>query len=238
MKIALLGYGTMGQTIDKMASAKGHEVCLRIDANNRSSLTIEELQTADVVIEFSRPEAALDNILLAIEAGVPIVSGTTGWLDHLEAVKEKLHASEGAFLYASNFSIGVNIFFALNRYLAELMNRAPQYDVALHEIHHIRKLDAPSGTAITLAEDAIAKLDRKQDWAYQDSLNPDQLYVSASRIADTPGTHQINYRSDIDQIKIEHQAFNRRGFAEGAVLAAEWIIGKKGYFNMQDVLGI
>jgi len=224
MKIALLGYGKMGKAIAELAEATGDEVVLRIGSGNRGELTLESLQAADVAIEVSRPETAFDHITLCLEAGVPVVCGTTGWLDRLEEAVALCAYKEGALLYASNFSIGVNLFFALNKRLAELMERQPQYDPAILEIHHTQKLDAPSGTAISLAQDIVERLPDKEP------------PITSIREGQAPGTHEVVYRSDIDTISIRHEAHSREGFARGALLAAHWIVGKKGFFSMSDVL--
>ncbi len=236
MKIALLGYGKMGKTIDGLAQAKGHEVLLRIDQNNSEQLSVGQLQGIEVAIEFSRPEAAYRNINTCLQAGVPVVSGTTGWLDRMEEVKDFCKQQGGAFFYASNFSIGVNLFFALNQKLASLMNAFPQYEVAMEEIHHTEKLDAPSGTAITLAQDILGQLDRKSEWQNEPSVESAVLSIVSKRIDRVPGTHAITYASNIDQITIEHVAHSREGFARGALLAAEWLVGKQGCFGMTDLM--
>jgi len=244
MKIALLGYGKMGKAIEGLARGAGHEIILRIDDGNLDDLKEENLQSADVAIEFSRPEGAFENIRTCLEAGVPVVSGTTGWLDRFEEAKVLCREKNGAFLYASNFSIGVNLFFALNRYLAELMAGQEQYDVAMEEIHHTQKLDAPSGTAITLAEAILQRLRRKEDWVSiegekEDKAKPGQndIPITSKRIGQVAGTHEIAYRSDIDTITIRHEAHSREGFARGALQAAEWIVGKEGVFEMSDMMG-
>jgi 4-hydroxy-tetrahydrodipicolinate reductase len=247
MKIAIIGYGKMGQMIDQLATKMGHEVVLKIDKENSHDLTVSNLQIVDVAIEFSRPEVAFDNLSRCIEAGIPVVSGTTGWLDRKDSVEQLCKEKEGAFLYASNFSIGVNIFFALNKMLASMMEEQIQYEVNMEEIHHTQKLDAPSGTAITLAEGIIEKLNRKSAWVNKNKAVPDQstfnttdsdLTIISKRIDSVPGTHSIQYDSSVDSIEIKHTAHSREGFARGAIQAAEWIIGKQGVFSMQDVLGI
>ncbi len=237
MKIALIGYGKMGKTIEKLALGKGHEVVLKIDKENQADLTAANLRQADVAIEFTQPESAFANIKACLEAGVPVVSGTTGWLGRLSEMREICEASGSAFLHATNFSIGVNMLFALNRYLAKMMNGQPQYDVQMEEVHHTQKLDAPSGTAITLAEGILAELDRKQTWVNQKTDKPEELAIISKRIDPAPGTHTIRYQSDIDDITISHVAHSREGFALGALTAAEWMVGKQGNFTMQDVLG-
>ncbi len=236
MKIALLGYGKMGKTIEQMARDKGHEIGLRIDQQEAGQWGHAELRDIDVAIEFSRPEAAYDNIRTALLAGTPVVSGTTGWLDRMADIQALCDAQSGAFFYASNFSIGVNLFFALNQKLAQLMNAFPQYAVEMEEIHHTEKLDAPSGTAITLAQGIIERLDRKADWVSHASARPETLAIHSKRIDRVPGTHRVQYGSPIDQITIEHVAHSREGFARGALLAAEWLPGKRGNFGMNDLL--
>lgn len=236
MKIALLGYGKMGKAIAAMAEAAGDDVVLRIGSGNISGLTIEALQQADVAVEVSRPELAFNHIALCLEAGVPVVCGTTGWLDRLEEAVALCTDKEGALLYASNFSIGVNLFFALNKRLAELMERQPQYNPSILEIHHTQKLDAPSGTAISLAQDILDRLSRKSQWVNGEAASPDELGISSIREGQVPGTHEVFYQSAIDTISIRHEAHSREGFARGALLAAHWIVGKKGFFSMSDVL--
>lgn len=237
MKIALLGYGKMGKAIDELAQEAGHAVVLRIDKDNRQDLTAARIAEAEVAIEFSQPEAAFENISLCLHNGVPVVSGTTGWLDRYEEAKVLCEAEGGAFLYASNFSIGVNLFFALNRFLAQLMDGHDQYDVSMEEIHHTQKLDAPSGTAITLADDIIDRLRRKKSWIKEHRNGNDAIPIVSKRIGSVPGTHEIQYRSAIDTITIRHEAHSREGFARGALQAAEWIVGKRGCFEMKDMLG-
>jgi len=238
MKIALVGYGKMGKTIEEIALEKGHEIIYRIDINNQDLLEKENLQQADVAIEFSTPDTAYHNILKCLEAGVPVVSGTTGWLDKLEDIKQRCRQHNGAFLYASNFSIGVNIFFEINKKLAELMASQEQYEISMEEVHHTQKKDAPSGTAITLAEQILERIDRKSTWINELTDNPSELSIISKRIDPAPGTHTVNYHSKIDDITIIHTAHSRKGFASGAVIAAEWLVGKKGIFGMKDVLGL
>lgn len=237
MKIALIGYGRMGKTIEEIALQKGYEVVLKIDRHNLSEFNTQNLSKADVAIEFSNPNTAADNIKTCIDAGIPVICGTTAWLDRLDEVEAHCKTKNGAFLYASNFSIGVNIFFAVNKALAAMMNKHADYEVDLKEIHHTQKLDAPSGTAISLAQDILTQVDRKSGWINEKAINADQLSIISERIDHVPGTHEINYHSPIDSIEIKHTAHSRKGFAMGAVLAAEWIIGKKGSFRMNDVLG-
>ncbi len=237
MKIALIGYGKMGHEIEKIARARGHEIVSVIDMNEEEKFGSPEFKSADVAIEFTSPESALRNFRQAFAASVPVVSGTTGWLAHLDEIKEECAKNGKTFFYASNFSLGVNIFFALNNYLAALMNRYPAYDVRMEETHHIHKLDAPSGTAITLAEGILAHIDWKQEWALgSDDPADDTLRIDAFREGEVPGIHSIVYESDADTIRITHDAKNRKGFALGAVLAAEFTKGKKGFFTMEDLL--
>jgi 4-hydroxy-tetrahydrodipicolinate reductase len=232
MKIALLGYGKMGKTIERLALERGHEIVLKIDKED----TNIAINKADVAIDFSLPEAAFKNITLCLENGVPVVSGTTGWLENYENAVALCQQMKGAFIYASNFSLGVNLFFELNRKLAELMQPFQQYSVSLEEIHHTRKLDAPSGTAITLAEGIIENT-AYTGWSL-DQTKLNAIPIDAKRIADVPGTHLVSYNSSIDQIEIKHTAHNRDGFALGAIVAAEWLFGKTGVFSMKDVLNI
>ena len=237
MKIAIIGYGKMGKTIERLAVEKEHEIVLKVNAENLEEFTSDNLQKADVAIEFSYPESAFDNIVKCLESNLPVVSGTTAWLDKLDEAKSICAKQNGAFMYASNFSIGVNIFFEVNQYLAKMMNPQPQYEPSLHEIHHTQKLDAPSGTGITLAEGVLENIDRKNNWVNRTSENPVELALTSERIDPAPGTHSVAYTSDIDTIEIKHTAHSREGFASGAILAAEWIIGKKGFFTMRDLLG-
>ncbi|MEC5142670.1 4-hydroxy-tetrahydrodipicolinate reductase [Chitinophaga sp. 212800010-3] len=238
MKIALIGYGKMGQAIDAIATAKGHEVVLRIDMNSQHLLEKEHLSKADVAIEFTTPETAYHNILKCFEANVPVVSGTTGWLEKLPEIKALAVEKNQGFLHATNFSIGVNIFFEVNKRLASLMAGQPQYNVQMEEIHHTQKKDAPSGTAITLAEQVLASVTRKTGWVNEETSKPENLAIISKRIDPAPGTHTITYTSAIDDISITHTAHSREGFAAGAVVAAEWLKGKTGVFSMKEVLGI
>lgn len=230
MKIALLGYGKMGRTIERLATERGHEIVFRITDNIREY----DLRKADVAIDFSIPDAAYENITSCFEQQVPVVSGTTGWLKKYDEAVQKCDEHNAAFIYASNFSLGVNLFFELNKKLAEMMKGFREYKVAIEEIHHTQKLDAPSGTAITLAEQII-KSGFKKGWKLGDA-GEDEIPVTAKRIENVPGTHQISYDSAVDSIKIEHVAHSRDGFALGAIIAAEWLQNKKGVFNMKDVL--
>lgn len=239
MKIALLGYGKMGHIIERLALEQGHEVVLRIGRDNAAQLTTTQLQQADVAIEFSRPDTAFTNIMHCLKAKVPVVCGTTAWLDDYSKVVDWCQNNGGAFFYASNFSIGVNIFFELNQHLARLMDAQPAYEVALEEIHHTQKLDAPSGTAVTLAEGILEKIDRVERYALQEEAQaaPDgTIPITARRIGDTPGTHVVTYNSTLDSLEIKHTAKGREGFATGALMAAKWLIGKKGVFGMSDLL--
>lgn len=235
MKIALLGYGKMGKEIESIALGKGHEIVLKINSAN-GNFNPEELKVADVAIEFSRPDNVLPNIEKCFLANVPVVIGTTGWYEQLTAVREKCIAGKHTMLYASNFSVGVNIFFELNKRLAELMNPHWQYEASMEEIHHTQKLDSPSGTAITLAEGMLQHLDRKKSWVNHSTESTEELPIISKRIDNVPGTHIIRYSSPIDDIEISHTAHNRKGFAAGAVLAAEWLQGKTGVFTMKEVL--
>lgn len=237
MKIALIGYGKMGHAIEEVALAKGHEVVLRISIENTEDNTIDNIRKADAAIEFTSPHSAYDNIIRCLDAGVPVVSGSTGWLVKLEATRQYCLQQQGAFLYASNFSVGVNIFFEVNRRLAALMAPHPDYKVRITEIHHTEKKDAPSGTAISLADQILEKITRKKGWVNHISDNLDELEILSERTDPAPGTHRIEYDSAIDTIEITHTAHNRRGFATGAVLAAEYLHGKKGNYQMSDVLG-
>ncbi len=235
MKIALIGYGKMGKTIERIARQRGHEIVAVIDINNQEDFYSEAFKQAEVAIEFTTPATALGNYERCFEAHVPVVSGTTGWLDHLDEIKRRCADEGQTFFYASNFSVGVNIFFALNKYLAKIMNRFPGYEVSLTETHHIHKLDAPSGTAITLAEGILANIDRKERWSLETAERPTDLVIHAIREGEVPGIHEITYESDADTITIKHDAKSREGFALGAVIAAEFTVGKKGFLGMDDL---
>ncbi len=238
MRIALIGYGKMGKAIETIALKKGHEIVLKIDIDNAHKLTKEYLGKADVAIEFTGPSSAIENITKCMDAGTPVVSGSTGWLERWEEVVQYCTQHNGSLLYASNYSIGVNLFFELNKYLATLMEPYGDYDVQMEEVHHIQKKDAPSGTAITLAEQILANIGRKKSWVNQQAGKADELQIISERIDPAPGTHKIKYTSPIDDIEIIHTAHNRVGFAGGAVLAAEFLAGKKGIYSMKDVLGL
>ena len=241
MKIALIGYGKMGRIIEKIALQRGHTIVSTIDIDNQEDFFSEAFRSADVAIEFSTPTVAFDNYQKCFAAGIPVVSGSTGWTHRLGEIKKQCEDEGKTFFYASNFSIGVNIFFSVNRYLAKLMNHFPAYDIDMTEIHHIHKLDAPSGTAITLAEDIICETDRKNAWhlAVEGvTCSPDELNITALREGEVPGTHLIRFDSTVDAITIKHEAKSREGFALGAVLAAEFTAGKKGFLQMKDLLNL
>ncbi|WP_419868423.1 4-hydroxy-tetrahydrodipicolinate reductase [Chryseobacterium sp. CT-SW4] len=233
MKIALVGYGKMGKIIDEIATQRGHEVVARL----KETPTADNLNNPDVVIEFSLPEVAFENIKACLENKIPVICGTTGWLDQKEEIEKLAVANGTAFLYGSNFSLGVNLFFALNEKLADLMKNVEGYACQMEEIHHIHKKDAPSGTAISLAEGIIKNNPKFNAWKLDETVD-DQLGIFAIRENEVPGTHSVFYRSEVDEIEIKHTAFNRNGFALGAVVAAEWIKDKKGNFSMKDVLGL
>lgn len=238
MKIALIGYGKMGKAIEEIALAKGHEIVLKIDISNAHEFTQERLSRADVAIEFTGPHSAFDNVMKCLAWGVPVVCGSTGWLDKWDEVKNYCVAQNGCLVYASNYSIGVNLFFEVNSFLAGLMNKHPEYNVSMEEIHHTQKKDAPSGTAITLAEQVLQHIAAKKQWVNETSTDPEKLVIISERIDPAPGTHKIKYSSPIDDIEIIHTAHNRKGFAGGAVLAAEFAAGRKGIFGMKEVLGL
>lgn len=235
MRIALVGYGKMGKAIERIARERGHQIVSIVDINNREEIYSDTFKSADVAIEFTTPATAFDNYLRCFEADLPVVSGTTGWLDRMGEIKEICEKEHKTFFYASNFSIGVNIFFALNNYLAKIMNNFPAYDVRMTEIHHVHKLDAPSGTAITLAEGILANMDRKDRWTVETAEQSTDLPIHAIREGEVPGIHEIIYESAADTISIKHDAKGREGFALGAVLAAEFTVGKKGFLGMNDL---
>ncbi|TLP80575.1 4-hydroxy-tetrahydrodipicolinate reductase [Maribacter sp. ACAM166] len=232
MRIALFGYGKMGKMIEQVALERGHKIVARIDKESQNI----DFNTIDVAIDFSMPEAAYGNITNCLHNTIPIISGTTGWLDQYDDAISLCKEKNGAFIYASNFSLGVNIFFELNNYLAKMMQKLPEYKATLEEIHHTQKLDAPSGTAITLAKGVIANSAYEQ-WKLDEDTNG-SLPIVSKRISNTPGTHTVTYNNTVDSIEIKHTAHNRQGFALGAVTAAEWIIGKTGVFSMRDVLNL
>ena len=236
MNISLIGYGKMGKTIEKIALERGHSVVCKIDIDNQNAFESENFRASDVAIEFTSPATAVANIRKAFEAGVPVVSGTTGWTDKLAEIKKQVETEGYSLLWSSNFSLGMNVFFALNNYLAKIMNKFPSYNVLMEEVHHIHKLDAPSGTAITLAEDIIANVERKKAWVKGDQKSAEEIAIYSIREGEVPGTHSIMYESDFDSIIMTHEAKNRDGLALGAVLAAEFLAGKKGFYTMKDVL--
>lgn len=238
MKVAIIGYGKMGHEIENVLTARGCEVGLIIDADNAGDLNAQKLAGIDVAIEFSAPAVAFENIVKCIECGVPVVCGTTAWLDRYDEVVELCKKKNGAFFYASNYSIGVNLFFKINAELAKMMNQFSEYDVTLNEVHHTQKKDAPSGTAITLAEGILENCKRKKQWHLGTTTEADLLEVTAQRRSVVPGEHTIVWESDVDTITIQHNAKSRRGFAVGAVVAAEFLVGKKGIFTMNDLLGL
>lgn len=238
MKIALIGYGKMGKEIEKIAVSRGHEIGLKIDVDNPQDLTIENLKKCDVAIEFTVPVSAVKNYYTCFKAGVPVVSGTTGWLDKKEEVYNKCKQANGTFFYGSNFSIGVNLFFKLNKKLAELMSARKEYNVEMTEVHHTQKLDAPSGTAISLAEDILEKLPGKNTWINDAVPKESELNIKSERRGEVPGIHTIKYDSEVDYIEITHSAKSRQGFAMGAVLAAEYCNEHSGILTMKDLLNI
>ena len=242
MKIALLGYGKMGQIIERFALERGHEIVLKINIDNQDELTASNLRKADVAIDFSTPDAAIDNIYARFDANLPVVVGTTGWYGQLQEVKNDCLQRNNALLYGSNFSIGVNLFFHVNKLLARVMNNFPAYEVQVEEIHHTQKLDSPSGTAMTIAEGIIDNLDRKSEWVnelvgspFEDVLKKEQLLIESHRIENIPGTHTVLYSSEVDEIEFKHTAHSRSGFALGAVVAAEWLEGRQGFYNITDI---
>ena len=238
MKIALIGYGKMGKEIEQVALSLNHEIVLKISTSTYSELTVENLKKVDVAIEFSTPKTAVANILMCFNASIPVVVGTTGWLDRLEEIKALCEQNNQAFFYASNFSVGVNLFFQLNEYLAGMMKSYPEFIPSMEEIHHIHKKDAPSGTAITLAQGLIKAHGGIEKWVLEEAANTNELAIHSKREGEVPGTHSVSYISKVDQITITHEAYSRKGFAEGAVHAALWLVGKKGVFGMKDMLKI
>lgn len=242
MKLAILGYGKMGQMIERLAIERGHEIVLKVNADNLQDLTIANLKNAEVAIDFSTPDSVLTNIETCFDAGVAVVVGTTGWYGRLQEVKNQCIQGNKTVIYGSNFSVGVNIFFFVNKILAKMMDRYPQYEVQVEEIHHTEKLDAPSGTAMSIAEGIISGLNRKSEWVNELIgsnpeliTKPDQLLIESHRIEDVPGTHTVIYSSEVDDIEFKHTAHSRAGFALGAVLAAEWVHDKTGFFNITDM---
>jgi len=245
MKIALVGYGKMGHIIEQIAIQRGHTIVAAIDINNKDDFNSDAFRSADVAIEFTIPATAFDNYQKCFAAGIPVVSGTTGWTERIGEIRKQCEEEGKTFFYASNFSIGVNIFFAVNKFLAKLMNSFPAYDVNMKEVHHIHKLDAPSGTGITLAEGILEKIERKKQWLLADSDakpfdagKPEAFLIHALREGEVPGIHEVRYESDVDSITIKHDAKSRAGFALGAVLAAEFTAGKKGFLGMNNLLDL
>ncbi len=236
MKIALIGYGKMGQEIEKLATKRGHEIILIFDRIEDWENEGARLPEADVAIDFSTRDSILDNIYNCFNAGVPLVTGTTGWLDEFEKVKRDCTEGNNTLFYSPNFSVGVNLFFSLNRHLASLMSGWSDYEISIEETHHIHKQDAPSGTAIVLANDIIRTSERKEKWVNETVENPEELSIKSYRTENVPGTHVVRYESEDDSISIIHSAKSRKGFAMGAVMAAEWLPGKKGFFEMKDLL--
>lgn len=238
MKIGLIGYGKMGKAIEEIALTRGHEIVFKITDENKNEL-VDLISKADVAIEFTSPESAIDNLKIAINANVPVICGSTGWAAQLPAMIDYAKQKNATFIYASNFSLGVNIFFKLNKILASIMHNFKEYSVEMEEIHHTQKKDAPSGTAITLAEDLISNYESLTEWCLTEEKKTEySLPITAKRLENVTGTHIVEYKSAIDSISIKHEAFNRSGFALGALLAAEWLPGKKGFFTMSDVLNL
>ena len=233
MNIALLGYGKMGKAIEQIAIDRGHKIVLKTNSNTTSI----DLSETDVAIDFSIPSTAFNNITTCLKNNTPVISGTTGWLKEYNKIVENCNVNDGAFIYSSNFSLGVNVFFELNNYLAKMMSNLKQYNISIEEIHHTQKLDAPSGTAISLAE-GIIKNSNKNSWSLDELADNENILINSKRINEVAGTHKIRYNSAIDSINIEHIAHNRNGFALGAIIAAEWILNKKGVYSMKDVLGL
>lgn len=236
MKIALIGYGKMGKTIERIAKERGHEIVSVIDVDNTDDFESAAFKSADVAIEFTMPTVAQENVRRAFAAGVPLVCGTTGWIENLQQLKNEVQEKGNTLFWSSNFSLGVNIFMAVNKYLARLMNRFPEYDVEMTEVHHTQKLDAPSGTAITLAEGILENLERKTSWSKETTSGTNEIAIKSIRDGQVPGTHTIVYDCDVDTITITHEAKNREGLALGAVVAAEFTAGKKGFLGMNDLL--
>jgi 4-hydroxy-tetrahydrodipicolinate reductase len=238
MKIALIGYGRMGRAIEEVALKRAHQVVLRIDIDNTDQLNPENLKRADVAIEFTGPQSAWSNLIKCLDAGIPVVCGSTGWLEKLKEIEQYCQSRNGTFLCATNFSVGVNIFFEVNKRLADLMKNHDDYEITLREVHHMGKRDAPSGTAITLAEQVMERVSRKKSWVNRGSEKAEDLEIISERKDPVPGIHSVKYSSPIDDIEITHTAHNRQGFALGAILGAEFIYQKKGIFTMKDVLSL
>ncbi len=238
LRIALIGYGKMGKIIERIARERGHDIVSVIDVDNLNDFESEKFKSADVAIEFTVPQVAPDNYRRAFAAGVPVVSGTTGWSDKLPALKAEIEEKGYTLFWSSNFSLGVNIFMAVNKYLAKLMNNFPDYNIEMTEIHHTQKLDAPSGTAITLAEGILENIQRKKSWVKETETKPEELAIKSVREGQVPGYHSVRYESDVDLITIIHDAKSREGFALGAVIAAEFTAGKKGFLGMDDLLSL
>lgn len=236
MNIAIIGYGKMGREIEKICRERGHNIVCTIDVNEEAKFESDEFKSADVAIEFSSPESALNNYKRAFAANVPVVSGTTGWLDDIKVVRKACEEDGQTFFYASNFSLGVNILFAVNKYLANIMSDFPQYEVHVDETHHIHKLDAPSGTALTIAEGILQAIERKNQWKLDEQSSTEDLRINAFRKGEVPGIHTIKYESEVDSITLSHSAKSRKGFALGAVVAAEFTAHKKGFLGMEDLL--
>lgn len=236
MNIALIGYGKMGHAIERILIERGHNVSLIIDVDNACDICADKMRGIDVAIEFSTPDTAFDNVVKSMRAGVPVVCGTTAWLDRFDKAVQVCRECGSALFYASNYSIGVNLFFRINRMLARMMNAYPQYDVTIEEVHHTAKKDSPSGTAVTLAEGVLESVDRKSSWVGHTTTAPDELEVIGIRRSIVPGTHTVTWESPVDSIRMEHMAKGREGFALGAVLAAEFLAGKKGVFGMDDLM--
>ena len=236
MKIALIGYGKMGKTIERIALERGHEIVSVIDVDNVDDFDSDAFKSAEVAIEFTAPHVALSNYRRAFASGVAVVSGTTGWTEQLPQIKKEIEAGNNTLFWSSNFSMGVNVFMAVNKYLAGIMNQFPNYNVEMTEVHHTQKLDAPSGTAITLAEEILEKLDRKDKWVKETETSPDEMAIKSIRRGQVPGIHTICYDSEVDSITITHDTKNRDGLALGAVIAAEFTAGKKGFLGMGDML--
>lgn len=236
MKIALIGYGKMGKTIERIAKERGHEIVCIIDVDNRDDFKSEAFKSAQVAIEFTAPQVATDNYRAAWQAGVPVVSGTTGWHEQFSEIKQEIDDNGYTLFWASNFSLGVNIFMEINRYLAKIMDHYPDYNISMREVHHTQKLDAPSGTAITLADDIIKNVARKTNWVKEDETKPEELAIHSIREGEVPGIHTIRYENSIDSIEISHEAKSREGLALGAVMAAEFTLDKKGLLGMNDML--